>query len=192
MNRLDMKTMLLVGLVSALLVVSGCSTVKGSTVQERRNYVDTMRNQALQELYKEHPQARQQVADAAGYAVFSNINTNLIFVTTSGGYGVATRKGGGKTYMKMAGGGLGLGAGLRDMRLIMIFRKNHDLENFMDNGWDVSGQAGATAQSDDQGGSVNVIKSVDFDIVSYELTKAGVALEATIDGMKFWQDEELN
>lgn len=187
-----MKSMVLAVLAATLLVLSGCSTVKGATVQERRDYVDNMRVKALQELYKEHPIARQQIADAAGYAVFSNINTNLIFVTTSGGYGVVTRKGGNKTYMKMAGGGLGLGAGLRDTRLVMIFRKNHDLENFADNGWDVSGQAGATAQSGDQGGSISVIKSVDFDIITYELTRAGVALEATIDGLKFWRDDGLN
>ncbi|MCV6604441.1 MAG: hypothetical protein OIF34_03980 [Porticoccaceae bacterium] len=187
-----MKTTLTAALVGLALLVSGCSTIKGSSVQERRGYVEAMRSDALNDLYKEHPRARQQIADAAGYAVFSNINTNLIFVTTSGGYGVVTRKGGSKTYMKMAGGGLGIGAGLRDMRLVLIFKKAHDLENFADNGWDVSGQAGATAQSDDQGGSVNVIKSVDFDVVSYELTKAGVALEATVDGMKFWKDKELN
>ncbi|UTW45600.1 hypothetical protein KFE80_01330 [bacterium SCSIO 12696] len=187
-----MKLALVAALLAAVTVIGGCSTVKGNSVQERRAYVDTMRNNTLQDLYKEHPKARQQIADAAGYAIFSNINTNLIFVTTSGGYGVVTRKGGSKTYMKMAGGGLGIGAGLRDMRLVLIFKKSHDLENFADNGWDVSGQAGATAQSDDQGGSVNVVKSVDFDIVSYELTKAGIALEATVDGMKFWKDKELN
>ncbi|MGS2722350.1 lipid-binding SYLF domain-containing protein [Porticoccus sp. GXU_MW_L64] len=187
-----MKTALTAVLITLALFVAGCSSIKGNTVQERRGYVENMRSDALRDLYKEHPKARQQIADAAGYAVFSNINTNLIFVTTTGGYGVVTRKGGGKTYMRMAGGGLGIGAGLRDMRLVLIFRKAHDLENFADNGWDVSGQAGATAQSDDQGGSVNVVKSVDFDIVSYELTKAGIALEATVDGMKFWQDKELN
>ncbi|WIO73141.1 hypothetical protein QP938_07405 [Porticoccaceae bacterium LTM1] len=186
-----MKKLGLLLSIVTVMVVSGCSTIKGGTVAEQRAYVDDMRRDALQELYKEHPQARQQIASSAGYAVFSNINTNLIFVTTSGGYGVAT-SGGSKTYMRMAGGGLGLGAGLRDMRLIMIFRKKHDFDSFVDNGWDVSGQAGATAKSDDQGASVNVAKSVDFDIVTYELTKAGVALEATVDGLKFWKDKDLN
>ncbi len=188
-----MSKISLAAFVAILMVVSGCSTIKGSTFAERRDYVEQMHNDALADLYQEYPVARQQIASSAGYAVFSNINTNLIFVTTSGGYGVATSKtNGSKTYMRMAGGGLGLGAGLRDMRLIMIFKKAHDFESFVDNGWDISGQAGATAQSDDQGGSVNVAKSVDFDIVTYELTKAGVALEASVDGMKFWKDQDLN
>ena len=69
-----MKTILIAGLLVAATVISGCSTVKGSSVQERRNYVDAMRIDTLQDLYKEHPQSRQQIADAAGYAVFSNIN----------------------------------------------------------------------------------------------------------------------
>lgn len=188
-----MNKILLAAVLVSVVVLSGCSTIKGGTFAEQRAYVQTMHDKALADLYEKHPQARQQIASSAGYAVFSNINTNLIFVTTSGGYGVATSKiDGAKTYMRMAGGGLGLGAGLRDMRLIMIFRKAHDFDSFVDNGWDISGQAGATAQSDDQGGSVNVAKSVDFDIVTYELTKAGVALEATVDGMKFWKDPDLN
>ena len=188
-----MNKIFLTLVVATLVVVSGCSTIKGSTFAERRDYVQNMHDAALKDLYEEHPLARQQIARSAGYAVFSNINTNLIFVTTSGGYGMATSKiNGNKTYMRMAGGGLGLGAGLRDMRLVMIFKKAHDFDSFVDNGWDISGQAGATAQSDDQGGSINVAQSVDFDIVTYELTKAGVALEASVDGMKFWKDPDLN
>lgn len=186
-----MKKVVAMLLLAAMSVLTACSTVKGDSQAERRAYADQMRKEALVDLYKKHPEAKAQVADSAGYAVFSSISTNVIFVTTNGGYGVASGKSG-KTYMKMAGGGLGLGAGLRDMRLVMIFKKSHDFESFVDNGWDVNAQAGATAQSDDQGGSINAAKSVDFDIVTYELTKAGIALEATVDGMKFWKDEELN
>ncbi len=152
-----------------------------------------MQQETLAQLYQKHPEARSEIAGSAGYAIFSNINTNIIFITTSGGYGVATNNASRhQTFMRMAGFGVGLGAGVRDMRLIMIFNKAHDLESFIDNGWDLSGQAGASAQSSDQGGHVNASKSIDFDIKTYQITQAGLSVEATIDGTKFWQDEELN
>lgn len=174
-------------------VISACSTIKGSSVAEKQNFVLKMQQETLQQLYKKHPQARSQIANSAGYAIFSNINTNIIFITTSGGYGVATNnQSRHNTFMKMAGGGVGLGAGVRDMRLILIFKKRHDFESFVDDGWDVSGQAGVAAQSDEQGDHLNKTKSVDKDIISYQLTKAGLSIEATIDGTKFWKDEDLN
>ncbi len=160
---------------------------------EKRNYVLKMQQETLNQLYQKHPQARSQIASSAGYAIFSNINTNIIFVTTSGGYGVATNNASRhQTFMRMAGFGVGLGAGVRDMRLVMIFKKRHDFDSFVDNGWDLSGQAGAAAQSDEQGGHVNATQSVDADVITYQLTKAGLSIEATIDGTKFWKDDELN
>ncbi|WP_251359691.1 YSC84-related protein [Kangiella sp. TOML190] len=183
----------LLGLMLLALSITACSTTKGSSTAEKRAFVEEMRQDALKQLYAKHPQARAEIAQSAGYAVFSNINTNLIFVSTGGGYGIATnRKNGQQTYMKMASLGLGLGAGLKDARLVMIFKKDHDFGSFVDNGWDLSGQAGASAQSDEQGGHAAAAKSVDFDVKTYKLTKAGVSAEVTIDGTKFWQDDELN
>ena len=37
-----------------------------------------------------------------------------------------------------------------------------------------------------------VAQSADLDIVTYQLTQAGLALEATVDGMRFWKDRDLN
>ncbi len=188
-----MKSLLRILVILAIdAMVSACSTIKGSTVYEKQNFVVKMQQETLQQLYKKHPQARSQIASSAGYAIFSNINTNIIFITTSGGYGIATSNSKKRTFMKMAGLGVGLGAGVRDMRLILIFNKKHDFDTFVDDGWDFSGQAGVAAQSDEQGDHVNATKSVDLDIITYQLTKAGLSIEATIEGAKFWKDEDLN
>ena len=46
----------------------------------------------------------------------------LFLASFGGGYGVVTSNvNGKKTYMKMAAGGLGLGAGAKDYRLLFIF-----------------------------------------------------------------------
>lgn len=176
-----------------LLTIPACSTIKGNSVSDKRSYVLKMQRETLNQLYKKHPSSRKEIANSAGFAIFSNINTNIIFVSTSGGYGIAeNNRSKQRTFMKMAGFGVGLGAGVRDMRLVMIFNKRHDFESFVDNGWDLSGKAGAAAQSSDQGGHVNAIKSADFDIKTYQLTQAGLSADATVDGSKFWKDEELN
>jgi len=188
-----MKKLSMFLLLVSVMIVSGCTTVKGESVSERRAYVNSMASKAIDDLYKTHPEAKGQMAKAAGYTVLSNINTNLIFVTTSAGYGVAVNKGsGGRTYLKMGGGGVGFGAGVRDLRLILIFKKSHDLQSFIDNGWDARGQLGASAKSGDQGGELNAAQSADLDIITYQLTQSGVALEATIGATKIWKDDELN
>jgi hypothetical protein len=62
-----------------------------------------MHDQTLEKLYASEPVAREKIKHSAGHAVFSNIGTNLILVTTEGGYGVVIDKGGNKTFMRMAG-----------------------------------------------------------------------------------------
>lgn len=175
------------------LCLAGCATTKGDTKDERKDFVDNMEQETLDDLYVKHPRARQQIQNAAGYAVFSNINTNLIFVTTKGGYGVAVDKPSGeRTYMKMASGGIGLGAGVRDGRWIMIFNRQEDFDNFVNNGWDFSGEATAAAKSPSQGRVASRTRSMDQNVITYQLTEAGLALGVSLDGTKFWQYEELN
>lgn len=54
------------------LLVSACATIKGSNPSEQRMNIEKMRTEALAHLYKKHPQARSEIQNAAGYAVFSN------------------------------------------------------------------------------------------------------------------------
>src|SRR5688500_20386499 len=93
------------------LMCVGCAFPKrGATVAERRKEVMKMHDNALEELYARDPIAKEKIENAAGHGVFSNIGTNLLLVTTEGGYGVAVdHLTGERTYMKMAGAGLGLG-----------------------------------------------------------------------------------
>ncbi len=91
-----------------IVLLAGCATIKGNTVVEQRKYVLDMKDDALARLYKEFPIAKVQIKKAAGYGVFSNINTNLFLLSSGSGYGVVTdRKGRNPVYMKMRtlGGG---------------------------------------------------------------------------------------
>ena len=84
------------------ILLTGCATTKGSTPQDKRQAILIMKKETLSDLYKIKPQAKSQIAKAPGYAVFSDANVNIIFVSFGGGYGVVKNNKTGKhIYMKM-------------------------------------------------------------------------------------------
>ena len=181
----------IVPLLLVALLASGCASL-GDKPAEKRQAILDMRNETLQRLYKEQPQAREQIANAAGYGVFDSASQNLIFIKTGGGYGVLTSAGGETTFMKMGGAGVGFGLGIKDYREVIIFRQAEDFERFRDSGWQAGGQAEATAQAGEQGGSASAAQSIDLDVRTYVLTESGAALQATVGAEKYWKWSELN
>ena len=186
MNRLAMG---LCGL-AVVSLLGGCAT-GGSTPQEKRQAVMTMRNEVLAELYKVHPRARARIAAAPGYAVFSNTNVNVIFASFGGGYGVVTVKNSRPVYMKMGEAGIGLGLGIKDFRAVFVFHDRTTLKKFIASGWEFGGHADAAAKTGNKGGAVGGEVLIDG-ITVYQLTKNGLALQATVKGTKYWKDDELN
>ena len=53
-------------------------------------------------------------------------------------------------------------------------------------------QADAAAKYDESGGAVGAAETVAPGVRLYKLTQNGLALQATIQGTKYWKDEELN
>jgi lipid-binding SYLF domain-containing protein len=94
--------------------------------------------------------------------------------------------------MKMYSAGIGFGLGVKDFRGVFVFTSQEALRSFVEDGWDASAQADAAAKSADKGdafaGGVDVAPGIKL----YQLTQHGLALQATIQGTKFWTDDELN
>lgn len=179
------------GLLMAF-VLAGCATTSGITLQDKRQAVLTMKSDVLSELYKIHPEAKAEIASAPGYAVFSNANVNIIFVSFSGGYGMVQNNNTGKqTFMKMGEAGVGLGFGVKDFRAVFIFNNRETLDKFISNGWEFGGHADAAAKGEDKGAAIGVEALVNG-IKVYQITKSGLALQATVKGSKYWLDDELN
>ncbi len=177
----------------AIVFCAGCATIKGNTVAEQRQFVLDMSNETLARLYDEKPIAKEQIKKSAGYGVFSNINTHLFLLSSGSGYGVVTdNKGKNQVYMKMRTLGAGLGLGAKDFRAVIIFRNREDMEKFVEKGWEFGGQADAAFKKGDKGESFSEAKSVDLDIITYQLTEAGAALQATLQGTKYWKHKDLN
>ncbi len=173
------------------LFLPGCATTGGSSVQEKRQAVLAMKNDVLADLYKLYPQAKNEIASAPGYAVFSNANVNVIFASFGGGYGVVQEKSGKQTYMKMGELGVGLGLGVKDFRAVFIFKNRSTLEYFINSGWEFGGHADAAAKASEQGAAIGGEALIDH-IAIYQITKSGLVLQATVKGTKYWRDDELN
>src|SRR5678816_1891927 len=58
--------------------------------------------------------------------------TNLIFLATEGGFGmVVDHQTDQKTFMRQAGGGLGIGWGIKDARVVLVFASKAALDEFV-------------------------------------------------------------
>ena len=184
----------LVLLLAPLLAGAPLFAAKGS-LDEKRTEIRQMRDAVLAELFKLHPEAKTKVKKAAGYAVFSNVGVNLIFASGAGGKGLVVQSGflsDTETFMKMGSAGIGLGLGVKDFRAVFIFSDKERLQTFVEKGWDFSGQADAAAKSDDKGAALAGAATVVPGVEVYQITKNGLALQATLQGTKYWKDRDLN
>ncbi len=144
-------------------------------------------------LYKHAPEARKLLARSYGYATFSSAGVNVILFSAEGGTGLAhNNKTGKNIYMNMASAGVGFGLGVKDFRIVFLFENKKVFDNFVNNGWEANAQADAAAKASEHGGAVNAAITVAPGMRIYKLTKNGLALQATIQGTKYWKDGDLN
>jgi lipid-binding SYLF domain-containing protein len=163
------------------------------SAEDERQELREARSDALKKLYAEIPKAKAELASAKGYAVFSNIGINVLVVSTQRGGGILhDNRDGRDVYMKMFSAGGGYGMGVKDFSAILVFDTDEAVNTFETSGWDFSAQADANLESDAQGSGAETAMTAMPDTRIYQLTDAGVALQATLQGTKFWVDEDLN
>jgi lipid-binding SYLF domain-containing protein len=125
---------------------------------------------------------------AYGYAVFDTTKGGFI-VTGAGGTGVATRKGGGSpVFMHMGAGGVGLGAGIENYKLVLLFEDKPTYDKFVEGAWSAGVSAQAAAGRD---GKAAVAK-FENGVAVYHLTDKGVIAQVDATGVKFWPSDRLN
>jgi lipid-binding SYLF domain-containing protein len=178
--------------ITSLLLMFVMFTASAGVEKERKEVLEESQ-EILQRLYKEEPSTKAKVAKAAGYATFSNIGVNIIFVSAGGGNGlVHNNKTGKNMYMKMGTVGVGIGFGVKDFRAVFIFHEEDAMQSFIEEGWDFSGQADAAAKSGKKGHEGSTAGTIINGVSIYQMTESGLALQATLQGTKYWKDEDLN
>lgn len=170
---------------------------KKKDADEKRQEVLDMRAETLTRLYQEEPSAEEMIRVSVGYAVFSNTGINVLLVSTANGRGIAhDNASGADSYMKMFSAGGGIGLGVKKFSAVFIFHSRPAFEQFVDKGWNFSGQADAAATTDaesgDQAGATEAAIGLNSGVTIYQMTKKGLALQITLQGTKYWKDDDLN
>ncbi len=187
------KKVMLIVLTILLMSLTACLAPRGETPEQKRAAILNMHDETLQNLYDQRPTSRDVIAKAAGYAVFSNVNAQYFIVGGGGGYGVAVdRSSGHRTYMKMVQGGVGLGLGVQDVRVVFVFHSARSYMNFVNRGWEFGGQADAAAKARDKGLAATGEISIDAETTMYTMSEAGLMAKVNLAGTKYWRDESLN
>lgn len=180
-------------LPTLVLLLPGCGGPKGATPVEKRDAVRTMAQETLAKLYEVEPQAKTDLQSAVGYAIFSNTGINVLMVSTGNGWGIAHDNESGKdTYMKMLSAGVGIGLGVKDFRGVFVFSMREAFDNFVETGWQAGAQADAAAKGGEKGLAVAGAIDVGPGVQLYQITENGLALQAALQGTKYWKDDTLN
>ncbi len=158
------------------------------TPEQVRADIDKRAEGALQRLLKASPKAKQQYDKAAGYAVFDTRKFSIL-ITTGFGAGVSVdKKGDQRIYMKMATGGLNLGAGAKFYQVIFLFPDQKSQNDFVEQGWNAGSEASAVGGK--EGGELGV--RLKNGTIVHQLTDTGLALSIDLTGTRYWKDDKLN
>lgn len=177
-------------MLAAFLPISGANAA--SPDQQRADIRNTA-NKTLDQLYAAQPSAKMAVQKAAGYAVFSEISTKILLAGGGGGKGIVVDAvAHQETFMTMATLQAGYGMGITKTHLVWVFERESALRNFIDNGLilgtDVNLQVNPGTGGALYGGAVEVQPGVWL----FQLNDAGLALDLTVEGTKYFKDSGLN
>jgi len=184
------------GRIAAIIAIAGLSAaISGAkeSPDEQRDKIRKMAAATLTDLYKLQPTSQEAIQKSAGYAVFNNLGTNVLLLSTARGAGLAVNsKTKQDTFMKMISAGAGLGIGVKDYRVVFVFETEKALAQFVNSGWEAETQADAAAKTKKSGGAYSGAVMVAPDVWVYQITKKGLALQLTLQGTKYSKNDNLN
>src|SRR5262252_4289808 len=107
-----MKFKLIATIFTVSLLIISTSFGDEKKDEQNRQKIRKMATATLQDLYKLQPTAKAAIHKSSGYAVFNNMGTKILLVSTARGAGIAVdSKTKQETFMKMISAGAGLGIG---------------------------------------------------------------------------------
>jgi lipid-binding SYLF domain-containing protein len=181
-----------ISFVLAVALLSAIGSSAKDDNEKKRKKTRQMATQTLHDLYKLEPSSNESIQKSAGYAVFNNKGVNLLLSTARGSGIAVNSKTKQETFMNMVSAGAGLGIGVKDYRVIFVFENDKALTQFLDSGWSGSGQTDAAAKVGESGGAFSGAAEVSPGVWVYQITKNGVALQVTLQGTKYYKDDDLN
>lgn len=163
------------------------------SADEQRRQVDALHDKTLAKLYAKYPHAERVIGECYAYATLSNAGVKVLFVGSSHGRGIAyNNRTGEKVYLRMKELSAGLGLGAKEYNLIFLINTRDAWDNFIAGKTRFGAAAEASANDSVHGGSFEGAEYVAPGVWVYQMTTKGLALEATVKGMKIFMDKKLN
>jgi len=154
----------------------------------KRDAIDQMARETLQQLLSEDAAASSLADSAVGFAVFDSFKVALL-LSGGGGVGVAVNSATAqRTYMKMGTGGIGVGLGGQSYQIVFFFENQKAFDRFVEKGWQADASANAAAGTK----GANETASFNNGVAIFQLTNKGLMAQADVSGTKYWKNKKLN
>jgi lipid-binding SYLF domain-containing protein len=182
-------------MVVMFLGLSACSTtpISKSDKEQQQDSVRDMANKTLSQLYAKHPAAKDVIAKAAGYAVFSDFGFKVWTLGGARGKGMAvnnaTKQ---ETFMEMLEFQPGMGFGASKFRVVFIFETAEAFNTFVNSGWEFGANAMADAKTKADGGALAGAVTVSKGVKMFQLNDEGAIVGVSLTAAKYYNDKELN
>jgi len=161
-------------------------------LSQKREATIKMAKAGLDALLKQNSAVKKEIDGAAGYAVFSTTNINVVLIVVARGEGVLYDKRRNEPiFMEALKTGEGLGAGYQDQYQVVIFKTPKAIDQFLLTS--IDGQRGGMdIDANFSAGSGGVIRSFNPDITFYTVGLSGYDLQANYGGTLYLVDQQLN
>lgn len=187
------RLVLFMSLLMLCLMTATALAADVNKVEKERGEIQELSAKALRGLYEEVPAAKGVIENSYAYATLSNTGIKLGLFGDAHGRGLAVNNATGeKVYMRMKEMGLGLGLGVKEYDLIFVIATEEAWKSFISGDIKFASSAEASASDGVTGDSMAGASVAGKGIWVYQITKKGLALEASIKGTKIYPYKKLN
>ncbi|MBQ6976076.1 MAG: lipid-binding SYLF domain-containing protein [Selenomonadaceae bacterium] len=176
-----------------LMTVTTFAATSQEKINKERAEINELATKALKNLYDKVPSSERVIHNCYAYATLSNTGMKLGIFGDAHGRGLAVNNvTGEKVYIRMKEMGIGIGLGVKEYDLIFVIANEKAWNSFISGDIKLGGSAEAAASDGKTGESIEGASIAANGIWVYQMTKKGLALEASIKGTKIYADKKLN
>ena len=188
-----MFTLIMAAFFLCLMTVTTFAATSQEKINKERAEINELATKALKNLYDKVPSSERVIHNCYAYATLSNTGMKLGIFGDAHGRGLAVNNvTGEKVYIRMKEMGIGIGLGVKEYDLIFVIANEKAWNSFISGDIKLGGSAEAAASDGKTGESIEGASIAANGIWVYQMTKKGLALEASIKGTKIYADKKLN
>jgi lipid-binding SYLF domain-containing protein len=187
-----LKQLSLTGVTLILAWSFNCNTwaMKAPEIMQKRQECLNAGNATLEQLYKLHPEAKQKIQQAAGYAAFEQVGLKILIVGGGSGKGIAANnKTQARTYMQITDSLAQVSLGINQYSSVFLFENQKAYNNFITHTIHLKSPATLTAKKNGPyPGAIPVASGVWL----YQIVDNKLLVEFIVNGVQFSPYTELN